>query len=149
MLDAEAERMLGWAARLHEIGLTVAHNQYHKHGGYLAEKADLPGFTWQEQQQLAALIRGHRRKFPLEVFGMLPLAARPGALRLCVLLRLAVLMHRGRHDFDLKGLRIRVAKRVVQVRFARGWLRRHPLTQADLDLEIQWLKAAGVRLDVV
>ena len=77
------------------------------------------------------------------------MAARPGALRLCVLLRLAVLMHRGRHDFDLKGLRIRVAKRVVQVRFARGWLRRHPLTQADLDLEIQWLKAAGVRLDVV
>ena len=149
MLDAEAERMLGWAARLHEIGLTVAHNQYHKHGGYLAEKADLPGFTWQEQQQLAALIRGHRRKFPLEVFGMLPLAARPGALRLCVLLRLAVLLHRGRHDFDLKGLRIRVAKRVVQVRFARGWLRRHPLTQADLDLEIQWLKAAGMRLDVV
>jgi hypothetical protein len=35
------------------------------------------------------------------------------------------------------------------VRFARGWLRRHPLTQADLDLEIQWLKAAGVRLEVI
>ena len=51
--------MLDWAARLHEIGLSVAHNQYHKHGAYLAEKADLPGFSWQEQQQLAALIRGH------------------------------------------------------------------------------------------
>ncbi|HJW81289.1 MAG TPA: exopolyphosphatase [Acidiferrobacterales bacterium] len=149
LLDAEAERMLGWAARLHELGLTVAHNQYHKHGGYLAEKADLPGFTWQEQQQLAALIRGHRRKFPLEVFELLPLAARPGALRLCVLLRLAVLLHRGRHDIDLKGLRIRVTKRIVQIRFARGWLRRHPLTQADLELEIQWLKTAGVRLEVV
>jgi exopolyphosphatase/guanosine-5'-triphosphate,3'-diphosphate pyrophosphatase len=58
-LDAEAGRMLDWAARLHEIGLSVAHNQYHKHGAYLAEKADLPGFSWQEQQQLAALIRGH------------------------------------------------------------------------------------------
>jgi exopolyphosphatase/guanosine-5'-triphosphate,3'-diphosphate pyrophosphatase len=148
-LDGEAGQILGWAARLHEIGLTVAHNQYHKHGAYLAEKADLPGFSWQEQQQLAALIRGHRRKFPLDVFEMLPMASRPGAQRLCVLLRLAVLLHRARHDIDLKGLRIRVAKRVVQIRFARGWLRRHPLTQADLELEIQWLKAAGVRLEVV
>jgi len=148
LLDAEAARMLGWAARLHELGLTVAHNQYHKHGGYLTEKADLPGFTWQEQQLLAALIRGHRRKFPLEVFELLPLAARTGALRLCVLLRLAVLLHRGRHDIDLKGLRIRVAKRVVQIRFARGWLRQHPLTQADLEQEAVWLRAAGLRLDI-
>jgi hypothetical protein len=38
---------------------------------------------------------------------------------------------------------------VLAARFARGWLRCHPLTQADLELEIQWLKAAGVRLDVV
>ena len=146
-LDAEAGRMLDWAARLHEIGLSVAHNQYHKHGAYLMEKADLPGFSWQEQQQLAALIRGHRRKFPLEVFEALPAVSQQSAQRLCVLLRFAVLLHRGRHDIDLKGLRIHVAKRVVQVRFARGWLRQHPLTQADLEQEAAWLRAAGLRLD--
>ena len=127
----------------------MAHNQYHKHGAYLTEKADLPGFSWQEQQQLAALIRGHRRKFPLEVFEALPAISQLSAQRLCVLLRFAVLLHRGRHDIDLKGLRIRVAKRVVQIRCARGWLRQHPLTQADLELEIQWLKTAGVRFEVV
>ncbi len=147
-LDAEAGRMLDWAARLHEIGLSVAHNQYHKHGAYLMEKADLPGFSWQEQQQLAALIRGHRRKFPLEVFAALPAVSQQSAQRLCVLLRFAVLLHRGRHDIDLKGLRIRVAKRVVQIRFARGWLRQHPLTQADLEQEAVWLQAAGLRLDI-
>jgi len=123
--------MLDWAARLHEIGLSVAHNQYHKHGAYLTEKADLPGFSWQEQQQLAALIRGHRRKFPLEVFEALP-AVLPAerTATVCAAALCQCLLHRGRHDIDLKGLRIRVAKRVVQIRFARGWLRQHPLTQA-------------------
>ena len=147
-LDAEAGQMLDWAARLHEIGLTVAHNQYHKHGAYLAEKSDLPGFSWQEQQLLAALIRGHRRKFPIEVFEMLPMASRPGAQRLCVLLRLAVLLHRARHDIEPLGLRLRAEKRVLSIRFARGWLRQHPLTQADLDQEVAWLRASGLRLDL-
>ena len=147
-LDGEQARLLEWAARLHEIGLVVAHNQYHKHGAYLVEKADLPGFSWQEQQLLAALIRGHRRKFPAEVFELLPESARLVARRLCVLLRLAVLLHRGRNVIDLKGLRLRAERRAVLVRFARGWLRRHPLTQADLEQEILWLKAAGIRLEV-
>ena len=71
--------MLGWAARLHEMGLPVAHNQYHKHGGYLAEKADLPGFTWQEHQQMAALNSVRLRKFALKEFVVLPLWVRPGA----------------------------------------------------------------------
>ena len=146
-LDGEAGLMLGWAARLHEIGLTVAHNQYHKHGAYLVEKADLPGFSWQEQQQLAALIRGHRRKFPLEVFETLPAASRLSARRLCVLLRLTVLLHRARHDIELRGPRLRAEGRALHVRFARGWLRQHPLTQADLEQEAAWLRAAGFRLD--
>jgi len=38
---------LGWAARLHEIGLDIAHNQYHKHGAYILGHADLPGFSRQ------------------------------------------------------------------------------------------------------
>lgn len=147
-LDADAGQMLDWAARLHEIGLTVAHNQYHKHGAYLVEKADLPGFSWQEQQQLAILIRAHRRKFPVEVFDVLPQALRPIAQRLCLLLRLAVLLHRARHDIERRGLRLIAGKRSLGLRFARGWLRRHPLTQADLEQEAAWLKAAGLRLDI-
>jgi exopolyphosphatase/guanosine-5'-triphosphate,3'-diphosphate pyrophosphatase len=147
VLDAEAEHLLDWAARLHEIGLSVAHNQYHKHGAYLAEKADLPGFSWQEQQQLAALIRGHRRKFPLEVFDALPAVAQQSTQRLCALLRLAVLLHRARHDLELRGLRLRAGKRALNVHFARGWLRQHPLTQADLEQEAAWLRAVGFRLD--
>jgi exopolyphosphatase/guanosine-5'-triphosphate,3'-diphosphate pyrophosphatase len=146
-LNGDAARMLGWAARLHELGLAVAHNQYHKHGAYIVERADLPGFSWQEQQLLAALIRGHRRKFPAEVFAVLPKKQREAAVRLCALLRLAVLLHRARHDIALAGLRLRATPRGLQVRFGRGWLRRHPLTAADLEQERAWLRAAGLRLE--
>ncbi len=146
-LDDDDARMLGWAARLHEIGLVVAHNQYHKHGAYLVAKADLPGFTLQEQQLLAALIRGHRRKFPADVFEDLPASVRPRARRLCVLLRLAVLLNRARHDVELRGLRLRPGKRSLTLQFGRGWLKRHPLTEADLEQEGEWLRAAGIRLE--
>jgi len=145
-LGEEDERLLSWAARLHEIGLVVAHNQYHKHGAYLVEKSDLPGFSWQEQQQLAVLIRGHRRKFPAEVFDALPALQRTTARRLCILLRLAVLLHRARDESALSVMHLRAGQRSLRVRFARGWLRRHPLTQADLVQEAVWLKA-DLRLD--
>lgn len=147
-LDDDAVRMLGWAARLHEVGLAVAHNQYHKHGAYIVERADLPGFSWQEQQLLAVLIRGHRRKFPTDVFAALPAGAREIATRLCLLLRLAVLLHRARHDIEPGQVRLRARKQVLNLHFVRGWLRRHPLTLADLEQESVWLKAAGARLEM-
>ena len=39
-----ADLALQWAARLHEIGLDVSHSGYHRHGAYLLENADMPGF---------------------------------------------------------------------------------------------------------
>ena len=146
-LTEEDERLLIWAAQLHEIGLVVAHSQYHKHGAYLVEKSDLPGFSWQKQQQLAAIIRGHRRKFPADVFEALPSPQRSAARNLCALLRLAVVLHRSRSGSTPRGLRLRAGKRLLQIRFARGWLRLHPLTQADLKQEALWLKAAGMTLE--
>ena len=62
------EEVLRWACRLHEIGLTISHSQYHKHGAYLLRYSDLPGFTQQFQRDLATLVRGHRRKFASAIF---------------------------------------------------------------------------------
>ncbi len=89
--------MLRWAAMVHEIGLSVSHSQYHKHGAYLIENADLSGFSRQEQRVLAALIRGHRRKVAPALAQALPEGLRECTLKLCVLLRLAVLLRRGRN----------------------------------------------------
>ena len=42
---AELRTALGWAADLHEVGLSIAHNAYHKHTAYVLENADMPGFA--------------------------------------------------------------------------------------------------------
>ena len=65
-------QFLSWAARLHEIGLSLAHSGHHKHGAYIVENSDMPGFSRPDQSMLAALIEGHRRKLSIERFGALP-----------------------------------------------------------------------------
>jgi len=39
---------------------------YHRHGAYLLENADMPGFAREEQQLLARLVGSHRRKLALQ-----------------------------------------------------------------------------------
>jgi exopolyphosphatase/guanosine-5'-triphosphate,3'-diphosphate pyrophosphatase len=127
--------------------LAIAHTKYHRHGAYLVEHSDMPGFSWQEQRSIAALVRGHRRRFPNEVFDSLSKEQRRLARRLTVLLRLAVLLHRGRGEIELPRFHITARKREFIVRFPRGWLARNPLTLADLAQEAKYLKSARYRLE--
>lgn len=138
---------LEWAARLHEVGLAIAHNHYHRHGAYILQHSDLAGFSQAEQVLLAALVRGHRRKFPLDVFADLPVTLAESARRLCVLLRLAVLLHRGRSEQALPELQLSASGRTLHLRFPPDWLEQHPLTQADLTSEAGALWMAGYQLD--
>jgi len=143
----ELAHNLEWAARLHEIGLLLAHDRYHKHGAYILEHADLPGFSQSDQMLLAALVRRHRRGFPAKAFDHLPKELAILAQRLCVLLRLAVVLHRGRSRHALPSLNLRVDRQQLQLRFPEGWLDANPLTQADLNTEARYLKKAGFRLE--
>jgi exopolyphosphatase/guanosine-5'-triphosphate,3'-diphosphate pyrophosphatase len=147
--DPFAELVLGWAARLHEIGLDVSHSHYHKHGAYLLEHADMPGFPQDEQRILAYIVGAHRRKFHLDALQDLNPPWHIKAEYLIVLLRLAVLLHRGRSATALPKVELRAKGRSIEVAFARGWIEDHPLTAADLEQEIDLLKAAGFRIKLI
>lgn len=138
--------MLSWAARLHEVGLAVSHNQYHKHGAYLLQCSDLPGFSRQEQALLASLVRGHRRKFPLSVFEALPVDDQIPARRLCVLLRMAVALRRSRAATAMPRFTLAVTGNRLELRLPDGWLEGHPLTRADLEEESAYLRESGFEL---
>ena len=144
--DPRFLQVLNWACELHEIGLGIAHNQYHKHGAYVLRYADLPGFSRSEQQLIAVLVRSHRRKFPVEVFKELPKRLIEPTQRLCVLLRLAVTLHRGHRRQHLPAIQAQARKSKIRLSFPAGWLDDHPLTRADLDAEGQFLKKAGFKL---
>ncbi|HZR84405.1 MAG TPA: Ppx/GppA phosphatase family protein [Candidatus Binatia bacterium] len=148
-IDRETgEQFLSWAARLHEIGLSVAYAGYHKHSAYLVTHSDMPGFSRDDQQVLAAVILGHRRKVPSGILEGLPPEHVGAAWRLCIILRLAVCLNRSRSQAPLPRFRLRARGNALHVAFARRWLEQHPLTKADLGEEAARLAEVGFRLVV-
>lgn len=146
-LDEKTDlKLLMWGAIIHEIGLSVAHNQYHRHGAYLTANSDLAGFSHQEQMKLAMLVRSHRRKFPVEEFESIIISMRTAVIRLSILLRLAVVLHRSRSNSTLPEIRITVNRDHVDLDFPAGWLDKHPLTLVDLGTEQSFLQAADIKL---
>jgi exopolyphosphatase / guanosine-5'-triphosphate,3'-diphosphate pyrophosphatase len=146
--DARDRQLLAWAARLHEVGLDIAHTKYHRHGAYLLEHADMPGFPRNEQRMLAVLVGGHRRKLELDVLERLPPSWQRPARRLTVILRLAVLLHRSRTQEPLPGIELRVLVDGLALRVPEPWLAANPLTLADLRQEIEHLAGAGISLSL-
>ncbi len=140
--------MLSWAACTHEIGLTIAHSQFHKHSAYLLQHSDLAGFSNSEQQLLAFLVRGHRRKFPKEDYRQLPEGRKEPFKRLCVLLRLSVILNRSRSTERLPAFSLTADNKKLDLTFPEGWLTHHPLTHADLEQEIEYLKNADIKLTI-
>lgn len=139
--------LLLWAARLHEIGLAIAHDRWHVHGGYILEHADMPGFTRQEQALLAALVALQRGAPELERIRALPPRLRQVARRMLALFRLAVTLFRARSDSDFAdfGLSAETASS-LRLELPAGWLESHPLSSHDLNLEVEHLALLGVRL---
>ena len=132
-------QFLTWATNLHEIGISVAHNAYHKHGAYILTYADMPGFSKKDQARLAMLVLGHRGK--LEKLGALP--AVDSAWRLIFCLRLAVLLHRTRDDRALPVWRVKLTATGFLVDLPKEWLAANPWTTAALGEEATVWKQIG------
>jgi exopolyphosphatase/guanosine-5'-triphosphate,3'-diphosphate pyrophosphatase len=133
-------QFLVWAARLHEVGVSVAHSSYHKHSAYILLNADMPGFSRRDQMRLSQLVLAHRGK--LERANSLEKDASEWTLICC--LRIAVLLHRVRDDLPLPTMKIRFTKSGFQLIFADGGLADLPLTASALaDEAKQWQGVEG------
>ncbi len=142
----EAEHLLRWASALHEIGLAIAHGGYHKHGAYILNNADMPGFSRQEQARLAFLVLNHRRK---PKTNEIPAGLKPDWL-LVALFRLACILHRRRQSRSIptEVTVTATGKKALTLTAPQSWLEQNPLTRADLEDEQELINAAGVQLDV-
>jgi exopolyphosphatase/guanosine-5'-triphosphate,3'-diphosphate pyrophosphatase len=135
-----ALHMLGWTARLHEIGISVAHSGYHKHTAYILANADMPGFSKKEQARLSLLALAQRGNLD-KLQGQLKHAED------CVLamsLRLAVLFYRNRSDIGLPALRGRFSGTKFHLSLDAGWLAQNPLTETALQDEVRQWKTLGI-----
>lgn len=135
----ELQRTLGWASDLHEVGISIAHAEYHKHGAYILQHADMPGFSNDDQSMLALFVLGHHGKF--NKLSLLDPTREKWLTLLC--LRLAVLLCRRREDHKA-GLPITLQAQGQQItlKAAKSWLDAHPLSEFSLQAEtVEWAKA--------
>ncbi len=143
--EQETERLLlDWAARLAEIGLSVAHAQYHKHSAYILSNADMPGFSKMEQAQLSLLVLAHRGSLD-KLRGMV---AKDVDWTLLVALRLAALLHRSRSEVRLPVIHASKKKSTFTVELDARWLAANSLTAAELRDEIKDWNKLGIELSV-
>jgi exopolyphosphatase/guanosine-5'-triphosphate,3'-diphosphate pyrophosphatase len=132
-------QFLSWAANLHETGISVAHNAYHKHGAYILTYADMPGFSKKDQARLAMLVLGHRGK--LDKLKAIPAVDASWQLIFC--LRLAVLLHRTRDDRPLPAWRVKGSDTGFMVELPGDWLDENPWTAAALNEEANVWRLIG------
>jgi exopolyphosphatase/guanosine-5'-triphosphate,3'-diphosphate pyrophosphatase len=152
-LDEEDGDLLRRAAYLHEIGLAISHGSYHRHGAYLLEHSDVPGFSKVDQLRLSFLVGLHRRKLKVESLALVKHAGGSSLVTLCLLLRLAVLFHHSRYDrvvpsFILSVQSIHQSNSSWQLAVDQSgaeW----PMLQADLHTEVVQFGHWGVELNIV
>ena len=147
--DEDPDRvLLDWAARLAEVGLSIAHAQYHKHSAYVLSNADMPGFSRMEQVRLARIVLAHRGKLG-KIQDEAPLGADPGAdWKLVFALRTASLILRSRVDLRLPFLRVAADDAGFAIDLPQSWLEENPLSAAALESEADHWKAVGMKLAV-
>lgn len=145
----EAEsHMLGWAADLHEIGISVAHSGFHKHTAYILANADMPGFSKKEQAHLSLLTLAQRGRLD-KLQGQLKITEASADCVLAMSLRLAVLFYRNRSDSALPVLHGRFSGAKFHLSMDADWLSRNPLTEAALMEEVKQWKTLGIGMQIV
>lgn len=137
-------QFLSWAARLHELGISIAHSSYHKHSAYILENADMPGFSKRDQARLARLVLGHRGKLER----LQPLARDPVEWLLIFCLRTAVVLHRARDNQPLPPFEAAATSKGYQLGVPPGWLAEVPLTAAVLEEEGRQWSSLGINFKI-
>jgi exopolyphosphatase/guanosine-5'-triphosphate,3'-diphosphate pyrophosphatase len=143
-IDESAQQLIGWAAKLHEIGISVSYSGYHKHSAYIIGNADMPGFSRDEQNRLARLVLAHRRSLK-RIYDSLE---EGDDVLMALALRLAVLFSRGRVDVGTPPVQAKVQGRKFRLSVDRDWLGKNPLTAHALATEIREWERVGVELRI-
>lgn len=136
-LDTEA--VMGAAALLHEVGLHIEYKRYHLHGAYILEYIDLPGFTRLQKAAIRQLVAAHRGNIDLSIFDPFHKDIRSMLLGLVRVLRLATVLSIRRSDLELPDIVLSIEEQTWTLSFPAGWLKSHPLIQAELTNEA-WLQ---------
>ena len=138
--------LLHWAARSHEIGMAISHKHFNRHSAYLLRNADLPGFSQEEQEQLAVLALGQRGKPGDGLFTEIGESDQVRMKYLVCIIRLAACFKYVEKLAQLPDFSILASEHNLTLEFPKDWLQEHPLTAQELQGEQAVLEKLGVSL---
>lgn len=131
-LPSKSLKFLNFAALLHEVGLNINASGLHKHSAYIVANSNLPGFSYEQQQLVASLIRQHRKRLRPDLLPDLQWVNDTTQKRLVMLLRLAVIWHINRHPLPPPIPLIHWHDMSIDLLLEDTFREDHPLLVADL-----------------
>ncbi|AKJ42564.1 Exopolyphosphatase [Pragia fontium] len=148
LANPQLEALLGWAAMLHEVGLSINHSNMQRHSAYILQNTNLPGFNQEHQLLLATLVRFHRKGIKLDELPSFNLVKKRQVIPLIQLLRLAILLSNQRQATTApEYLRLISDDYHITLIFPQGYMDKNSLVAADLEREQEyWQDVAGWKL---
>jgi exopolyphosphatase/guanosine-5'-triphosphate,3'-diphosphate pyrophosphatase len=143
-LNGKYSQKLDWASRLHEIGAHISHADAHRHGAYILDHVDAPGFSMPELHRMSQLVLGQRGK--LRKLGS-ELEEELFAKQL-ICLRLAVILCHARKNPEIAALRLVYKNRQFKLATVPGWSKQYPQSAWLLNEEVSAWQKTDWRLTV-
>ena len=128
----DCEAILMASAMLHEIGLHIEYKLHHKHGAYILSHLPMVGYTQQQRGGIKTLVESHRQEIKLSLFDSFHPEVRQALLVLVRVLRLSCLLSIRRKDNLLGDFTLSASDENWTLTFTEGWLKSHPLIDAEL-----------------
>ncbi|WP_104400521.1 exopolyphosphatase [Vibrio penaeicida] len=146
--SSELFDLLGWSALLHEVGLSISYQGFHRHSEYILKNTNMPGFNQEQQLVLATLARFQRKALKLHELPEFALFKTKHILPLIRIMRLAVLINGQRNDSPTPNIQIELEEHAWHLKCNdENWLEDNKLLEADLALEKEIWKTADWVLD--
>jgi exopolyphosphatase/guanosine-5'-triphosphate,3'-diphosphate pyrophosphatase len=128
----DCEAMLMASAMLHETGLHIEYKLHHQHGAYILSHLPMVGYTQQQCAGIKTLVQSHRQEIKLGLFDSFHPEVRKALLVLVRVLRLSCLLSIRRKDNLLADFTLIIEEEKWTLTFPEGWLKSHPLIDAEL-----------------
>ncbi|AUD78470.1 phosphatase [Kangiella profundi] len=137
---------LDWACLLHEIGLSISFSKLRLHSAYIVQYGDMPGFSQQTKESLAAIIANQRKKLYPEQFES-KYDPESALLAITQILRLAILLNIKRDHVDISELKFEaIGCNQLTIRIPQQWAYKHQLLLAELSKEKAYLEYHKISL---
>ena len=145
--SSELFDLLQWSALLHEVGLSISLQAFHRHSAYILRNTYMPGFNQEQQRVLAMLVRFQRKALKLHEMEDFTLFKKKQIVGLIRVLRLAILLNGQRNDDPLPELTLQIeGERWILSSSDEQWLEHNKLLHADLFSEQEYWSSAGWEL---